>query len=72
MSDTETHPGIPVKEALDQREYFRLSTALKERTARAAAKLGLETHADITVDAYIRGAVEKRNNEVLNGAEERA
>ena len=71
MSDTETHPGTPVKEALDQREYFRLSTALKERTARAAAKLGLGTHADITVDAYIRGAVEKRNSEIL-GSEDRA
>lgn len=65
MSDTETHPDVPVKEALDQREFFRLSRALKDRTARAAAKLSVETHADITVDAYIRGAVEKRNAEVL-------
>ena len=67
MSDTETHPDVPVKETLDQREFFRLSRALKDQTARAAAKLGVQNHADITVDAYIRGAVEKRNEEVLNG-----
>ena len=66
--DNEINVEAPVKEAMSEREWFRCSSTLKDRIVRATAKLAAANHADITRDGYIRGAVEKRNAEILDGA----
>lgn len=40
---------------------------LWEQTERAAARLTATTDAEVTVPAYIRGTVARRNAELLNG-----
>lgn len=60
-------PSTPNGKPRYKRPTVRWTETELERIAHAAAKLAAETHVPVTVPNYIKGSVEKRNAEVLNG-----
>jgi hypothetical protein len=65
MQDSQTPPSESGKSK--RRPTVRWTVAELDEVARAAAKLSRETHIPVSIPAYIKGAVEKRNAELLNG-----